>query len=103
MAVAKIKHVYVGPKDPVTGEMMDEPVYSHQEYPRTLYHPDYAGWPREGKVFEDEDAVAAALKEGWLKTPADAGIILEPSREQLEEMKMAEFKAKMAPAKKGKE
>ena len=107
MAVAKVKHVYVGPKDPVTGEMMEEPVYVHQELPRMMYHPDYEGWPRVGKVFHTEEEVADALAAGWVKSPADAGVITEPSLEQIEEQKLAEIKAKAAAekaaAKKGKE
>ena len=107
IAVAKVKHVYVGPKDPETGEMMEEPVYVHQELPRMLYHPDYEGWPTSGKVFETEEAVAEALADGWVKTPADRGVLTAPSKEQLEEQKLAEIKAKAAAekaaTKKGKE
>lgn len=99
MAVAKVKHVYQGPKDPNTGEMLEEPVYVHQDLPRMLYHPEYPGFPRDGKVFETEEAVAEALADGWFKSPGDAGVITEPSREQSEAIKLAEIKAKSDAAK----
>ena len=94
MAVAKVKHVYAGPKDPETGEMMEEPVYVHQDLPRMLFHPDYDGWPRAGKMFATEDEVASALADGWVKSPAEHGVITEPSREQMEAEKLAAIRAK---------
>jgi len=95
MAIGKIKHVYFGPKDPETGEPAEEPVYVHQEYPRTLYHPDWPGFPREGKVFDDEAAVTAALADGWVRNPADADAITEPSQDQLRAIEEAKFAAKI--------
>ena len=103
MAVAKVKHVYVGPKDPETGEMMEEPVYVHKNVPAMLYHPEWPGWPTAGKVFDTEQEMAEALADGWMKSPADAGVLTAPSLEQLEEQKLAEIKAKAKVEKKGKE
>jgi hypothetical protein len=94
MATAKVKHVYAGPKDPLTGEMIEEPVYVHVDYPRMLYHPDYDGWPASGKMFETAEGVAEALADGWVKTPVDKGIVTAPSREQIEADKLAAIKAK---------
>ena len=74
MAVAKVKHVYVGPKDPTTGEMIEEPVYVHKNVPAMLYHPEWPGWPTAGKVFDTEQEMAEALADGWMKSPADAGV-----------------------------
>lgn len=99
MAAGKTKHVFAGPKDPETGEMLDEPVYVHQEYPRTLYHPDYTGWPTVGKVFADEAAVAAALADGWVRNPGELGEFTAPSQEQMQAKSDAEFEARRKSAK----
>lgn len=99
MAIAKVKHVYYGPKDPVTGEMIEEPTYVHQNLPRMLFHPDYDGWPNSGKMFDTEEAVAEALGDGWVKSPAEKGITTAPSLAQLEAEKLAAIKANAAKAK----
>lgn len=76
--------------------MMEEPVYLHQSLPAVLYHPDWSGFPREGKQFDTEEDVAAAIAEGWKDTPAAFGVVTEPSQEQLEAKRVEEFNAKQA-------
>ena len=92
MAAGKLVHKYFGPKDKVTGEMMEEPTYAHQSLPAMLYHPEWAGWPLNDRVFNTDEEVADALKDGWVKSPADLGEVTCPSQEQLDEIKFAAIK-----------
>lgn len=97
MAAGRMKHAYFGPKDPVTGERPEEaPPYYHQSVPTILYHPEWTGWPREGKTFNTQEEVDAAVAKGWLRSPAQAGVITEPSAEQREAVRVAEFEKKIA-------
>ena len=98
MATGKIKHVYAGPKNKETGEMEDEPVYVHQEYPRTLYHPEFKGWPKEGKPVHDDAELAKALADGWVRNPAELGEFTCPSQEQIQAKETAAFEARRAKA-----
>jgi hypothetical protein len=75
------RHVYFGPKDPQTGEMLDEPVYVHQEYPRAYYAKSEDGQKIIARlVYSDEDR--DTLPSGWVKMPGDLGFIGAPSIEQ---------------------
>ena len=44
-------------------------VYTHQEYPKMLFHPD-------GRllIVEDQAAETTAAGEGWVKSPAEYGV-----------------------------
>lgn len=77
-------HKYFGPKNPKTGKKIPEPVYVHQEYPRTMYA------LKDGKItarLVKSDAEVEALGAGWEKSPAKFGFISAPSYEQVQEMK----------------
>jgi hypothetical protein len=71
MAAGVIKHVYFGPKDPNTGEMLPEPVYEYQEYPRDLYAL-VKGELTVITIKSDEEY--AALPPGWVKNPLELGV-----------------------------
>lgn len=95
MATGRMKMSYMGPKDPETGERPeDPPVYVHQAVPCVLYHPDWPGFPREGKRFTTGEAAAQALAEGWVDNPSKLGHITEPSQQQIEDQRQAELDAK---------
>lgn len=75
-------HKYFGPRDQKTGKMKPEPVYMHQEFPKTMYA------KRDGKivarlVLSEEDV--KALGSGWVngKDLTSLGYIGAPSRDQL--------------------
>ncbi len=77
---------YFGPKDPETGERLDEPVYEHYDYPKTLYHPH-----AEPITVASEDEHAALDKE-WRETPY--GDETHPSAETVLARKVAAASAK---------
>jgi hypothetical protein len=81
------RHVYFGPKDPETGQMADEPVYAHQDYPRHMYAAKDGGGVRAIQVNskDEEDA----LGEEWHYSPAKFGVLTAPSIEQLQAAKLA--------------
>lgn len=71
-------HKYFGPKNS-RGKPIPEPVYVHQEYPRTMYKLE------NGKIIAllvSSDKQRESLGEGWEKTPAAFGYIGAPSREE---------------------
>lgn len=75
-------HKYFGPKGP-KGKPLPEPVYVHQEYPRTVYG------QRNGKIVAklvSSDREFHALGKGWEKNPSAFGFIGAPSAEQVLEM-----------------
>ena len=74
------RHVYFGPRDPETGDMAEEPVYQHQEYPRLMYRLD----AESGKIraqMVNSSGEQAQLGEGWVKTPGELGYIGAPTLE----------------------
>lgn len=81
------KHVYFGPKDPDTGEMLPEPEYEYKEYPRMMYM-------REGRkvraiLVNDDEEKEVALKDGFKLSPGECGLITAPSFEQVQAAKRA--------------
>ena len=87
-------HKYFGPKDK-NGKMQKEPVYVHQEYPRTFY-------AKQGNrivarlVKSDEEL--KALGKGWEKSPAAFGFIGAPSYEEQQRINAAQEQAAQAQA-----
>ena len=77
-------HKYFGPKDAKTGKMKSEPVYQHQEYPRTVY-------AKKGDKIQARlvasDAEFKSLGAGWTKNLMELGYYSAPSQEQLLEMR----------------
>lgn len=99
MATSKpTRHVYFGPKDPNTGEMMEEPLYVHQEFPKTLYRDDGDGG------FETVVAVSAAevesLGKEWVDSPAKLGFVTHPDQASIKAKAEAD-RASRLKAKKG--
>jgi len=83
------KMVYFGPKDPVTGDPVEDPreSYVYQEYPRAMYHPELE------PVQIDNDEDLAELKEMdplWQKLPFG---ITHPDKEQTAEMERIRLEA----------
>ena len=87
MAIAVVRHVYVGPRDPNTGEAIPEPVYSHQDYPRAMYHASGEN------IIVNDAAELAALGDGWEDSPAKFGVETHPSAETLRANKIAALNA----------
>lgn len=83
-------HKYFGPKNTQTGKKIPEPVYVHQEYPRTFY-------AKQGSrivarlVRSDEEL--KSLGEGWEKNPSAFGFIGAPSFEEQLKINAAELDA----------
>ena len=75
------RHVFFGKKDPETGDLETEPVYSHQAFPAILYK------QTDGNVManiaKNQPEKDAMLADGWAETPAKFGMITAPSHEQL--------------------
>ena len=82
------RHVYFGRKDPETGQMEDEPVYTHQEFPRMLYKRD--GDRVSAIEVRTEQDKAARLADGYVLTPREAGHLNAPSFEEHLAIKKAE-------------
>jgi hypothetical protein len=72
-------HKYFGPKDLKTGKRLPEPVYVHQEYPRTVY--GRQGHKIVARLVRS-DAELKALGAGWEKNPSAFGFIGAPSLEE---------------------
>lgn len=88
MAYKPPRHVYFGPKDPATGEPMDEPVYYHQHFPKAMFRLDDDG-NVESRTFVTQEALDAAGDE-WVDSPAKLGVTTHPSQEELEAKREAE-------------
>lgn len=87
MAAGVLKHVYFGPRDPITGDMMEEPRYEHQNYPRAMYH-------ESGEVeIVNSAEEQAALGSTWADSPAAFGVETHPSAASLKAERMAKIKA----------
>jgi hypothetical protein len=80
-------HKYFGPKDPKTGKRLPEPVYVHQEFPRTMYAKQ--GEKIIARLVRSQEEVEA-LGQDWKKTPGELGYIGAPSFEQAQAMKKPE-------------
>ena len=77
---------YFGPKDPDTGEMLEEPEYEHTAYPKIMYHPD-------GDTIEvSSEDEHAALGAEWKETPY--GGLTHPSAEDIKAERLAKLTAK---------
>lgn len=80
-------HKYFGPKNPQTGKKLPEPVYVHQEYPRTVY-------ARQGNKIVaklvNSDEHLKSLGKGWEKSPAAFGFIGAPSFEEQQRINAAQ-------------
>jgi hypothetical protein len=77
-------HKYFGPKDPKNGKRLPEPVYQHQEFPRTMYAKQ--GGKITARLVRSQEEVEA-LGPDWKKNPGELGYIGAPSFEQALEMK----------------
>ena len=74
------RHVFFGKKDPNTGQMEDEPVYVHQDFPAFRYKKQPDGRIVAAMVNNvDEDA---ALDSAWVDSPGKLGLVTHPSFEQ---------------------
>lgn len=79
------RHVYFGPKDPATGQQIDEPVYvrdktnPEQDFPRFLYA--LVGGKIKGQKVSSQ-AEQDALGPDWRDTPAVYGAVTAPTFEQ---------------------
>ena len=80
------RHVYFGPKDPNTGQMQDEPVYTHQEFPRMLYRKKPDGVIAAG-IVKNAEEMATMIEQGWETTPAAFGLVTAPSFDQVQAAK----------------
>ena len=73
------RHVYFGPKDPATGQMMDEPIYTFQAYPKMVYA------KREdrlvARIVNSKDEWDA-LGKGWSDSISSLGVTTAPSFEE---------------------
>jgi hypothetical protein len=78
------RHVFFGGRNRETGEMLEEPIYEHKEYPRMLYKLE--GQKIVARTINSDDEFAA-LGPGWEKTPAAFGHLTAPSFEQAQELK----------------
>lgn len=85
------KMVFFGKKDPVTGEMEEDPRedYVYQEYPRAMYHKDHPPVQIES---DDDLAELNAMEPGWSKTPLE---ITCPSADQAAELARARAEAEL--------
>lgn len=86
-------HKYFGTKDKQTGKMQKEPVYVHQEYPRTVYAKQ--GNKIVARLVKSDEELKA-LGKGWEKNPSAFGFIGAPSHEEQIKIDAAEQAAKMA-------
>lgn len=79
------RHMFFGPKDPATGQMIEEPVYVRdrtnpaQDFPRMLY--TLIGNKISGQQVHSQDE-QDALGEGWFDSPAAFGAVTAPTFEQ---------------------
>ncbi len=84
------QHKYFGPKNPQTGKKLPEPVYVHQEYPRTVYAKQ--GNRIVAKLVRSDEELKA-LGKGWEKNPSAFGFIGAPSYEQQQQINAAQEQA----------
>lgn len=77
------RHVFFGSRDPVTGKMSKEPVYTHKSLPAMLYRME--GGLLRAQVAQDEPDLKRLLAAGWSGDLASLGVITAPSRAQIEE------------------
>lgn len=84
------RHVYFGPRGP-DGQMMDEPVYSHIEYPRLFYALSDDGKKIKATLVKSDEE-RDALGDKWVKMPGDLGYIGAPTL--ADTVRMAEEDAK---------
>lgn len=77
---------YFGPKDPETGETLDEPEYQHTGYPKVLYH------PTDGDITVNSEDEHAELGAEWSEKPH--GPMTHPSQEDLKAERLAKLKGK---------
>lgn len=77
------EHKFFGRKRP-DGKMEKEPPYVFQEYPRQMYYKEADGSVSVAEV--NSDGERDALGKGWKTSPADFGIITQPSFEQMQDM-----------------
>jgi hypothetical protein len=73
-------HVYFGPKDPETGEMLPEPIYEHREFPKVLY--TLEGGTVHGIQVDSQEEVDALPAGKYFYTPAVFGLVTAPTFEQ---------------------
>lgn len=74
------RHVYFGPKDPDTGELASEPVYTFQEFPKMLYK--QADGKLSASIANNQAEFDAMTADGCKESPAEFGIVTAPSYEQ---------------------
>lgn len=72
-------HKYFGPKDPQTGKVLPEPVYSYKPYPALVYKKD--GEKIQAKMIRTE-AERKSLGAEWRDSPKDFGVVTAPSFDQ---------------------
>lgn len=75
-------HKYFGPKNPKTGKMEKEPIYSYIEFPRMMYGKPKEGGPIVARIVNTTAEKEDLLAKNWALTPADFGYIGAPSFEQ---------------------
>lgn len=91
------RHVFFGKRDPNTGQMEEEPIYTHKDYPSMRYRKNADGRITALVVNnEDEDV---ALADGYVDTPEKLGLITHPSFDQMHKQKREPVVAKEAKAK----
>lgn len=74
------RHVYFGPKDAETGQMLPEPHYEHQDFPCFLYKQENG--KTKARIVKNADEKTALSADGWAATPAAFGVVTTPSFEQ---------------------
>lgn len=81
------RHVYFGKRNPESGQMDEEPIYSHKPYPAYFYK------MKDGKIVprivRSDEELAAVKADGWFDTPAKLGYIGAPSFEEVQKMRSA--------------
>jgi hypothetical protein len=89
------RHVYFGKRDQNSGQMEEEPVYSHKAFPAYFYK------MKEGRIIprvvKNEEELAAVKADGWFDTPAKLGYIGAPSFDEAQKMRAAMEASDAAP------
>lgn len=79
------RHVFFGKKNPEDGTMEEEPIYTHQEFPRMMYRMEND--KIAAFIVNNSTELTLALSKGAKKNPSAFGYLTAPSFEQVTEMR----------------
>jgi hypothetical protein len=93
------RHVYFGPRDPVTGDLAPEPTLNtghgpYIPYPKHVYRKKADGNLQVRQVNSDAEWESLGRKE-WKSSPAELGVITAPSWEQNQAAQAAAVASKL--------